>query len=65
MPNMWMIQFLNQATMLLKCYLAVWTMDKVRFEITKSGDKRYMAYTDGALREGVGDRAHHPHRGAI
>ena len=30
-------------------------MDKVGFQIVKSGDKRYTAYTDGALRPRLGD----------
>lgn len=50
-----MIQFLDQSSRLLGCYLAAWTMDKVGFQIVKSGDKRYTAYTDGALRPRLGD----------
>lgn len=55
LPNTWMIQFLDQASRLLGCYLTVWTMDKVGFRITNSGDKKYTAYTDGALRPRVGN----------
>lgn len=50
-----MIQFLDQSSRLLGCYLAAWTMDKVGFQIVKFGDKRYTAYTDGALRPRLGD----------
>ena len=55
LPNTWMIQFLDQSSRLLGCYLAAWTMDKVGFQIVKFGDKRYTAYTDGALRPRLGD----------
>ena len=55
LSNTWMIQFPDQSSRLLGCYLAAWTMDKVGFQIAKSGDKKYTAYTDGALRPRLGD----------
>lgn len=50
------IEFLDQASRLLNCYLATRAIDKIRFEITSTSKKHYMAHTDGALQPRVDDK---------